>query len=99
MGKGSHKRPRAAHITKEQYDANYEAVFRSGTTEPGDHSDNGPDSEVLEESGGQPDREVESPVEEEKLCPFCKYPNPEWEWGVFGSGYKYAKCCGERIEG
>lgn len=63
MSKGDKKRPRAAHVTKEQYDDNYEAIFRRRTTEPSDSPGDGADSEVLKEPGGQPDPQVEETME------------------------------------
>jgi len=69
MGKGSGKRPRAAHVTKEQYDANYEAIFRSESrdAEQSDSPDHGTTSGVSKDAGGQPDRQAEETVEGEAI--------------------------------
>ncbi len=80
MGKGDGQRPRSPRITKEQYDANYEAIFRTGnrTTEPGDSPDNGTASEVPQESGGQPDPQTQRPLEG-AVCPVCGYADFRWQ--------------------
>lgn len=102
-GKGDTRRPRATHVTREQYDANYAAVFRSRATEPSDSSAHGSDSGVPQEPGGQPDPSPEKPVEAEGRgplgpCPECKADFTGLVAGCLGSRTQYRNCCGARVE-
>lgn len=80
MGKGDHTRP--SSVSKEEYDANFEAVFgkkklnvwenppRIHAVDEEDRADGGQLDEVLEEPGGQPHREASETVEG-AWCPCC----------------------------